>query len=59
MFNQYGDYVTTYIVEMGRANDTSPRITREIDAKCDYMAVEIAERTTPNYIAFDVYRKEN
>ena len=49
--------IVTYIVEMGRPNDTKARITREINAKCDYMAAEIAERMTPNYIAFNVYRK--
>ena len=55
--NSNGDYVTEYIVEMGRRNDTSPRITREVPAKCDYMAAETAERLTPGYIAFNVYPK--
>ena len=55
--NQFGDYVSEYVVEMGRRNDATPRITREIEAKCDYMAAEIAERTTPGYIAFNVYQK--
>ena len=57
MINQFGDCVTVYTVEMGRTNDIRPRITKEIEAKCDYMAAEIAERTTPGYIVFDVYRK--
>lgn len=57
MINQFGDSIRTYIVELGRRNDTVPRTTREITAKCDYMAVEIAERMT-GYIAFNVYRKE-
>lgn len=55
--NSYGDYVTEYTVEMGRRNDTKPRIVREITAKCDYMAAEIAERMTHGYIAFNVYPK--
>ena len=50
-----GDFITEYIVELGRPNDTKSRLIREVDAKCDYMAVEIAERTTPGYIAFHVY----
>lgn len=57
MINQFGDCVFTYVVEMGRKNDSQPRLTRKIDAKCDYMAVEIAERMTPGYIAFKVYRE--
>lgn len=57
MINQFGDYVTNYIVEMGRVNDADPRIIKEVTAKCDYMAVEIAERTTPGYVAFNVYEK--
>ena len=56
--NQFGDYVTEYIVELGRRNDTRPRITRTATAKCDYMAAEIAERGAPGYIAFNVYPKE-
>lgn len=55
--NQFGDYVTDYIVEMGRPNDTRPRLTRCIAAKCDYMAVNIAEKNTKGYIAFKVYPK--
>lgn len=55
--NQFGDYVTDYIVEMGRPNDTKTRITRYVTAKCDYMAVNIAERTTNGYIALRVYPK--
>ena len=55
--NQFGDYVTDYVVEMGRPNDTKARITRYVTAKCDYMAVNIAERTTKGYIAFKVYPK--
>lgn len=57
MINQFGDYVTNYIIEMGRVNDTKPRTIKEVTAKCDYMAVEIAERTTPGYVAFNVYEK--
>lgn len=52
--NNFGDYVTDYIVFMGRSNDSVPRIAREITAKCDYMAASIAERLTPGYIAFKV-----
>lgn len=55
--NQFGDYVTTYTVEMGRQNDLKPRIVREVEAKCDYMASAIAERMTPGYIAFKVYER--
>lgn len=58
MLNQFGDSVARYTVELGRQNDTRPRITCEIEAKCDYMAAEIAERITPGYIAFTVYRTE-
>lgn len=58
MVNMFGDSVGDYIVEMGRPNDTRPRITREITAKCDYMATAAAERMTPGYIAFRVYKKE-
>lgn len=57
MLNQFGDSVRTYIVKMGHPNDTRPRITREIDAKCDYIAAEIAEKATPGYIALEVYPK--
>ena len=53
-----GDWVCDYIVEMGHANDIHPRFTREITAKCDFLAVEIAERTTPGYVALKVYPKE-
>lgn len=56
--NQFGDYVTDYVVELGRRNDIQPRITRTITAKCDYMAAEAAERGAPGYIAFSVYAKE-
>lgn len=56
MINQYGDSVITYVVEMGRMNDSTARITREIEAKCDYIAVEIAERMTTDYKAFHVYK---
>lgn len=56
--NQFGDYVNDYIVEMGRTNDTWARIVRVVTAKCDYMAAEIAEKSTPGYVAFNVYRKE-
>ena len=55
--NQFGDYVTEYVVEMGRQNDTVPRIVRTFEAKCDYMAIGIAERMIPGYIAFAVYQK--
>ena len=55
--NQFGDYVTDYVVEMGRPNDTVPRIVRTVEAKCSYMAAGIAEKTTTGYIAFDVYEK--
>lgn len=57
MINNFGDSVETYIVELGRCNDTKARITREIESKCDYMAAAAAERLTPGYIAFKVYRK--
>lgn len=56
MINQYGDSVITYVVEMGRMNDSKPRITREVTAKCDYIAVEIAERMAQDYKAFNVYK---
>ena len=55
--DNFGDYVTEYIVEMGKPNATKANITREVTAKCDYMAVDKAEKMTPGYIAFSVYRK--
>ena len=55
--NKEGDFVTDYIVEMGRVNDLKPRITMEITAKCDYMAAQIAERIRPGYIVFKVYSR--
>ena len=58
MIDMYGDSVARYIVEMGRKNDLQPRLTREVNAKCDYMAAAQAERLTPGYIAFRVYQKE-
>ena len=59
MLNQFGDCVAAYIVEMGRMNDTMPRIIREVVDKCDYMAAARAERLTPGYIALHVYQKKN
>lgn len=52
--NQFGDWVRDYIVEMGHPSDSRPTLTREITAKCEYLAVESAERTTPGYVAFNV-----
>lgn len=57
-FNQFGDWVANYVVEMGRPNDSKPRIVRYVEAKCDYMAADIAEKTTKGYIAFKVYRRD-
>ena len=51
----FGDYVREYKVELGRVNDSCPRIVREVTAKCDYLAAEIAEIGLPGYIAFYVY----
>lgn len=57
--NNFGDYVTDYIVFMGKRNDRLPKIARHITAKCDYMAAATAERTTPGYIAFKVVTAES
>lgn len=45
--NMFGDYVADYIITL--MNNRGTIIERTVTAKCDYMAIDIAERWVGNH----------